>query len=652
MEQRIIDEYLQGASLNGHEVFGAHITRDGRKLGVRFTVYAPNAKKVLVIGSFNNWEGYLMERLPSGVWTLFVHGVKEKALYKYQIHTENGEVHDRIDPFAVYSEVRPNTASIVYSLDNFQWSDQQWMDSRNRNHNGPMNIYEVHAGSWKTKKISEKEHSYNYQELKEHLIPYVKMMGYTHIELMPLTEYPFDGSWGYQVTGYFSATSRYGDPKELMNFINSCHLEGIGVIIDFVPVHFVSDFYALHQFDGGFLYESEYLDQRYSEWGTLLFDFTKPHVISFLKSSIDFWISYFHVDGIRYDAVSNLIYNRGRSENGINDSGIWFLKNTNFAIHEKHPMVMLIAEDSSDYQKVTAPVVYGGLGFDYKWDLGWMHDTLDYLSIHADHRSANHNKINFSMSYFYQENFILPFSHDEVVHGKKTIINKLEGSYEEKFAQARSLYLYMFTHPGKKLNFMGNELAEFREWDEKKQLGWNILEYPIHIGFRDFIIRLNHLYLEESALYVEDYNPQYFNWLDVNNSSQSIYAYRRDDYDGNTLYIVINFSNRYYSNYVLRVDNVGYYIEALNSDLNEFGGSGCVNGEMKTVMHGGQPVLDIALAPFSSIVIKKSNKEYIEQVQIVTDVNSDNDLIVTEAEKDYENGVVSGNKIKNSKSKK
>lgn len=610
MDHRIIDEYFQGASLNAYDVFGAHFTYEYNQNGARFTVYAPNAAKVALIGDFNNWKGYDMERLPSGIWTIFVNGITEMATYKYRIFTKSGEIHDRVDPFAFYSELRPNKASIVYSLDNFAWSDHEWMTKRTKNHSEPMNIYEVHLGSWKTKNISEDDNFYNYEELKETLIPYVKEMGYTHIELLPLTEYPFDGSWGYQVTGYYSATSRYGEPKELMSFINSCHMAGIGVILDFVPVHFVSDFYALHQYDGGFLYESEYLDQRYSEWGTLLFDFTKPHVISFLKSSINFWISYYHIDGIRYDAVSNLIYNRGREYNGLNEPGIWFLKSTNYALREKHPKVMLIAEDSSDYAKVTAPVAYGGLGFDYKWNLGWMHDTLDYLSMDPGHRFANHNRINFSISYFYHENFILPFSHDEVVHGKKTIINKLFGTYKEKFAQAKSLYLYMFTHPGKKLNFMGNELAEFREWDESKEFGWNVLNYPIHRNFYNFIIRLNHLYLQESALYKEDYNPLGFQWIDVDNSEKSIYAYKRDDLNGNVLYIVINFSNRYHFNYSLNVKQVGNYFEILNSEAEDFDVEGQVDHSIHhAVVKDGKPVLNLVLKPFSSIILKRLKEE-------------------------------------------
>lgn len=660
MNQMIMDEYLQGASLKGYEVFGAHLTKEGRKHGVKFTVYAPNAEKVTLIGDFNNWKGSEMEQLPSGVWTTFAHGVREGAIYKYRIHTKDGEVHDRIDPFAVYSEVRPNTASIVYSLDKFEWSDEEWMSKRSRNHERPMNVYEVHLGSWrvkekpKAKEISEeikeiseenlqeklkgstknklkeqskddaeenpkeqlkkepeKDNFYTYKEMEELLIPYVKKMGYTHIELLPLTEYPFDGSWGYQVTGYFSATSRYGTPEELMSFINSCHKAGIGVILDFVPVHFVSDFYALHQYDGGFLYESQYEHDRYSEWGTLLFDFSKPHVLSFLKSSIDFWITKYHIDGIRYDAVSNLIYNKGRGDMGINEPGVWFLKNANYAIREKHPQVMLIAEDSSSYQRVTSPIAYGGLGFDYKWGLGWMHDTLDYLSIHADYRSSNHNKLTFSMLYFYTENFILPFSHDEVVHGKRTIIDKLEGSYEQKFAQAKSLYLYMFTHPGKKLNFMGNEIGEFREWDEKTELGWNILKYPIHISFHHYMMKLNHMYLEQSALYKADYHPLGFQWLDVHNAERSVYAYRRDDMVGSTVYVVINFSNRQYDDYKLRVEEMGYYDELMNTDAKEFGGAGYVNdGFLLPEVYGEQQFLNIKLAPFSSCIFKISNKPY------------------------------------------
>lgn len=606
MDINRIDAYLQGASLDGYQEFGAHFSHEYDQDGARFTVYAPNASRVMLIGSFNGWTGYDMERLPSGVWTIFVQGIQEMDMYKYRIFTASGEVYDRADPFAFYSELRPNTASYVYNLNDFPWADGNWMRTRNKNYNRPLSIYEAHAGSWRIKDQPEDKRFYQYDELAELLIPYVKEMGYTHIELLPLTEHPFDGSWGYQVTGYFSATSRYGNPKQLMHFVNRCHEQGIGVIMDFVPTHFVSDFYALHQFDGGFVYESEYEDQRYSEWGTVLFDFSKPHVISFLRSAVDFWLTYYHFDGVRYDAVANLIYRNGNTNDAVNESGIWFLKTCNYAIQKRHPNVMLIAEDSSNYLKVTAPVEYGGLGFDYKWDLGWMNDTLDYLSVPPAQRPGVHTKISFSMSYFYNDIYLLPFSHDEVVHGKKTIIDKIAGNYEEKFHQLRTLYLYMFTHPGKKLNFMGNELAEFKEWDEKKQLGWNLLTYPAHDAFWNYFRVLQHLYLEESALYQEDYNAQSFQWLDVNDASRCVFAYKRSDLAKEELYIAINFSNRMHMHYPLMVDHYGVYAEMLNTDALPFGGKGKTNeGELRAQMRGGKYCLDITLAPFASCIFKR-----------------------------------------------
>lgn len=609
MDNRIVEDYLQGASLNAYDFFGAHLTREWDQDGARFSVYAPHASQVSLVGSFNDWQGTDMQRTPEGVWSLFVQGVREMDLYKYRITTADGETYDRADPFAFYSERRPNTASMVFDIDGFPWEDQAWMNSREKNYTKPMNVYEMHLGSWRMQPGEGDERLPNYARIKSQLIPYLKEMGYTHVEFLPLTEYPFDGSWGYQVTGYFSATSRYGDPRQLMDLINCCHQNGIGVILDFVPVHFVRDFYALHQYDGSFLYESENEDQRYSQWGTALFDFSKPHVLSFMKSALHFWISYFHIDGIRYDAVSNLIYRHGEQQLGANEPGIWFLKNVNYALQKKHPDVMLIAEDSSQYLKVTAPVEYGGLGFDYKWDLGWMHDTFDYLELPPSSRGEKHNLITFSMSYFYQEIFILPFSHDEVVHGKKTVIDKLYGTYEEKFAQLRSLYLYMFTHPGKKLNFMGNELAEFKEWDEDKELGWNVLEYDQHRNFHEYLKFLHHLYRKETALFAADYHSEGFEWLDVDNTEQSVYSYRRDDLNGQEVFVVINFSSKNYAHYDLPVREEGNYVELIHTDAEGFGGKGrCNSGVLRTACKDGKTLLRLKLAPYSALMVKKTDK--------------------------------------------
>lgn len=538
--------YLRGDSSHGYRQFGAHpVWEDGIRK-VRFSVYAPYAQNVALIGTFNRWQPRQMQRLDCGVWTLTSSEPQEGQMYKYQITTADGQLMDRADPFAFGSELRPGTASVIRFLEGYRWQDEAYMAQREKNYNRPMNIYELHAGSWRVKDKADSERFYSYDELAQPLIEYVQQMGYTHIELLPLTEHPLDASWGYQVSGYFSATSRYGSPVQLMQFIDRCHQAGIGVILDFVPTHFVLDSHALLQFDGSCLYEPDDPNARFSQWGSALFDFTKPHVLSFLRSSLDFWCSVYHFDGIRYDAVSNLIYHNGRKEDGLNEPGLWFLRTTNYAMSQNHPQVMLIAEDSSDFIKVTAPVVYGGLGFDYKWDLGWMHDTLDYFATPFEQRAAHKNQLLFSMSYFYNDLFLLPFSHDEVVHGKKTIIDKLWGSYEEKFDQLYCLYAYFYFHPGKKLSFMGNELAEFKEWDEEKQLGWNLLDYPVHRQFFRFVQQLDFLYQTHPALWEQDYNSAYFSWLDMGQTQPEIFSLARRDSVGTELILLLNLSNREY----------------------------------------------------------------------------------------------------------
>lgn len=541
MDTEKIIEYLRGRGLFGYEHFGAHFVWEDNCSQVRFTVYAPNAKNVCLIGDFSSWQPWQMQRLDCGVWTLVSPDPQEGQRYKYQITTQSGEVWDRADPFAFSSQLRPENASVITCLNHHTWQDSDWLSKRSKNFDRPLNIYELHLGSWKRRDGEDAECFYQYDEICDQLIPYLKEMGYTHIELLPLTEYPLDASWGYQVSGYFSATSRYGKPEQLMKLIDCCHQAGIGVIFDFVPTHFVRDFHALHLFDGSCMYEPDDENQRYSPWDTALFDFTKPHVISFLRSFLNFWISVYHADGIRYDAVANLIYRNGKKEDGLNDAGLWFLRSVNYDLWQEHPEVMLIAEDSSDYPKVTAPVVYGGLGFDYKWDLGWMHDTLDYLATPFGERSAMTNRFLFSMSYFYQNNHLLPLSHDEVVHGKKTIIDKLWGNYEQKFAQLRCLYLYLFFHPGKKLSFMGNELAEFLEWSEQREPGWNLLSYPAHQKFHQFLQKLHKLYLEFPCLWEQDYDSRYFRWLHM---GPSIFVIQRSDYQQNSLIAAINLSDK------------------------------------------------------------------------------------------------------------
>ena len=590
----IKEEFLQGQSLEAYEYFGAHKTEGG----TRFATYAPNAENVTLM---INGSEYPMERDGDGVWSAVREGVSQGDIYQYIITTKALQKHYRSDPFAFYSEVRPLNASRVFDIDSYQWQDAEWLAQRDKGYERPVNIYEVHFGSWRTKCDSEEDDRlYSYDEMAELLIPYVCEMGYTHIELMPLTEYPFDGSWGYQVTGYFSATSRYGDPAGLMRFIDACHRAGIGVILDFVPVHFVTDFFALHMYDGGFLFESDMESERYSEWGTALFDYSKPHVLSFVKSAINFWIEKYHVDGLRYDAVANLIYRHGHKDSPINDTGIWFLRNTNYAIQKRHPDVMLFAEDSTDYTKVTAPVEYGGLGFDYKWDLGFMHDTINYVKTPPYERRSHHNLMTFSMSYFYDNLYVLPYSHDEVVHGKMTMLDKCFGRHEEKIATVKALYTFQFAHPGKKLNFMGNEIGEYMEWRPAKEIGWNLLTYPTHDSLHEYLKALHHIYLSEPALYGSDYNASGFRWCDANNNNQSVYAFVRKDSRGRSVYAVFNFSGLY-QNYRLRVEENGQYTELINSDRDIYSGSNCLNGEPWANGY----MLDLRLAPLSCVLLKR-----------------------------------------------
>ncbi len=601
--EKIEKAFLTGTSAEAYRYFGAHLTQEYGKNGVRFTVYAPHAKNVSLIGSFNDWQGYEMQRDRFGVYSIFVDHAHMGDLYKYRVETAQGTLMDKADPFAFYSEQRPATASIVWDMEDFPWKDQEWMKQRNKNYHRPMSIYEIHAGSWEWKdpNAEDLKRLYNYEELAEKLIPYLKRMGYTHLEFLPLSEHPFDGSWGYQVTGYFSATSRYGDPRKLMQLVNLCHQNGIGVIFDFVPVHFVSDGYALAEFDGKPLYEKAGQQGRYSEWGTVLFDYTKPHVRSFVLSALNFWCEKFHADGIRYDAVSHLIYENGVHGGKLNRPGIAFLRGANLVLERLHPDVMKIAEDSSSYIKVTAPVEYDGLGFDYKWNLGWMNDTCSYLSGNIAKRKRKRNKILHSMDYFYQDLFILPLSHDEVVHGKQTVIQKISGNYEEKFSQLRSLYFFQMVHPGKKLSFMGNELAEFKEWDESEPLSFSILEYPAHEEFHRFMKDLLYFYRKNPALFSDDFHPGCFQWAAC--SSDTVFCFERKEEEGQVLLCVVNFGTD--SEITIEVPASGSYRKIFST----YGAQRCE----KKFRHGKENDmgcrLSLKLEPFESCVMEKKVTE-------------------------------------------
>ncbi len=581
MAYGLLHDFLTGNTTRAYEYFGAHFiaseTEGKKERGVMFRLYAPLAEDVSVIGSFNNWDvgAHKMQKVDlAGVWEVFIPGLKEYESYKYHFRNAKGQYVDKADPYAFYSEYRPATCSRLFDIENFIWHDSSYMKSRNRSFDDPMSIYEIHLGSWKGKVDNR---NLSYEEIADYLIPYVKELGYTHVEIMPITQYPFDGSWGYQGTGFYSVDSRYGNPKQLMSFVDRMHQAGLGVILDFAPVHFAKDEFALADFDGAYLYEYTDIKHRYSQWGSLLFDLGKDPVRSFLISAMNYFASYFHFDGLRIDAVSNVIFYDGNKDKGENAGGIEFLKRMNTLLHGEHSSLMTIAEDSSDYQGVTKPLEFGGLGFDYKWDLGWMNDTLKYYAKDPIYKKYEHHKLTFSMAYFFSENFLLPLSHDEVVHGKGTIINKLWGDYEQKFALLRNLYTYQFGHPGKKLNFMGNELASFDEWNENKSLPWNLRTFPKHDSITRLIRDLNLIYSYEKAMKFEEYNPKHFLWLMADNADQSIYAFERF-VDDSRLIFVFNMTPNFFDNYELGVNEEGTYEEIFNSDKDVYGGANQYNG--------------------------------------------------------------------------
>ena len=611
MDNKIIESFHRGHCINAYRVFGAHFTQES-KAGVRFTVWAPHARKVSVVGTFNDWndEGYQMERISDGgVYSLFIPGIKAYDMYKYRIVDNAGRTFDKADPFAFYSELRPNTASIVYNCFNFKWHDAKWMKNRTKNFDRPVNIYEVYAGAWK---IKEDGTHYCYEELAKELIPYCLEHGFTHIELMPLNEYPFDGSWGYQASGYYSCTSRYGSPGGFAYFVDECHRNGIGVIMDMVPVHFVKDDHGLRLFDGQPLFEYANQSDANSQWGTCNFDLWKEEVRSFLMSAGGFWCDIFHIDGIRIDAVSNLIYWGGNKERGNNEGALAFIRRMNYYLSKEFNGLMLIAEDSSDFPKVTWSTIDGGLGFDYKWDLGWMNDTLNYLKKDPVYRKWEHNKITFSMAYFYSERFLMPLSHDEVVHGKHTIVDQMWGLYGEKFAQARTLYMYMFTHPGKKLNFMGNEIAMFREFDEAKELDWFMLKYPAHDAFLRYFTDLSHVYTAYPSLYKYDYDYKGFKWIDADNNEESIYSYYREA-DDECIVVVLNMTPIARPQFKLKVPYKGSYMELINSEKDIYGGCNMCNFkpvQSKYDRKAKQDNIIIDIAPFGGVMfICKKRKE-------------------------------------------
>ena len=530
-------------------------------------------------------------------------------MYKYCIHTRDGQVVYHCDPYGFAMELRPNSASYIVDLEEYKFSDDEWMNKRDKCYNKPLNIYEIHMGSWMKKNDETYNNGwYRYNEIADRLINYVKENGFTHIEIMPLCEHPVDCSWGYQNTGFFSPTSRYGTNKELKELIDKCHKANVGVILDFVPIHFAVDDYGLAKFDGTELYEYPHKDVGASEWGTCNFIHSRGEVCSFLQSAANYWLKEYHFDGLRMDAISRAIYWQGNPARGVNSCAINFIRNMNVGLHKLHPTAMIIAEDSTAYPKVTAPVEYNGLGFDYKWDLGWMNDTLEYFKISPKERPNHYYKLTFSMEYFYNELFLLPFSHDEVVHGKATIIQKMWGDYEDKFKQCRALYMYMYTHPGKKLNFMGNEIAQFREWDEKREQDWQLIKMPLHYAFNKYIKRLNEVYDNYEALYKNEYDSSYFKWLEVNAPEKSVYIYERGRSD-HRIIVALNFSDNEYAPFTFKVEEELRLREIVNSDSDIYGGStwGMRSDVTTTKEDNYLYNLSINLKPFSGIIYEVVN---------------------------------------------
>ncbi len=555
-----LQKFYMGEAFDAYEYFGAHPEEEG----VVFRTYAPNAHRICVVGAFNGWREQPMEQLhQSGVWVGFSKDARLGQMYRYVIYGQNGRV-EHCDPYGFGMELRPGACSIIRDLTQYKFHDQVWMKNRTRCYDKPLNIYELHLGSWKMKDSAW----YTYSEIADELIAYLKAYGYNYVEFMPLSEHPFDGSWGYQNTGFFAPTSRYGTAAQLMELIDKLHNAGIGAIMDFVPVHFAVDAYGLKEYDGTALYEYPHKDVGESEWGSLNFIHSRREVACFLQSAANYWLKEYHFDGLRMDAVSRLIYWQGDIKRGENGVTINFIKIMNQGLHRLHPTAMLIAEDSTAYPGVTEDVEKGGLGFDYKWDLGWMHDTLKYFECHPYDRARMPDKITFSIFYAYKERYILPFSHDEVVHGKKTIIDKLYGSYEDKFAQAKLLYLYMMTHPGKKLNFMGNELAMFREWDEKREPDWDLLKMPAHDSFHRYIGELNSVYLERSAVWEWDHTYNGFKWVDCKSDNKCVFAYTRTG-KWDAVFVIFNFSDKEAS---IAPELDGKVTLLLNTDWELFGG--------------------------------------------------------------------------------
>ena len=615
-----LEVFHTGDSVRAYDFLGAPLVSRNDKDGVVFRVWAPTARSVSVAGDFNNWnnEANYMYNIGYGVWEVFVEGVKQFCTYKYCIESEYGDRLMKADPYAFHAQTRPGQASVVYDIESYSWNDSEWFNKRKENNisSSPMNIYEIHAGSWRKYPDGN---FFNYQKLADELIPYLKEMHYTHVQLMPIMEYPYDGSWGFQTTGYYAPTSRYGTPSDFMAFVDKLHGEGIGVILDWVPSNFPTDDFGLARFDGSPLYESN--DPKTSKrdsWGTCLFNYARFEVTSFLVSCAMFWLDKYHIDGLRIGALSSMLYlDYGKSEGEWepnkfggkeNLDAVDFVKRLNTAVHMYHPDVMMFAEENTSWPKLTHKIEDGGLGFDFKWNMGWMNDMLHYMSLNSMWRPFNHDSLTFSFYYAFSEKFLLPISHDEVSHGKGSLIKQMPGKYDEQFAGVRAFITYMYAHPGKKLVFMGTEIGQFDEWNHEEAIQWDLLEFEKHKKLRTFFKELNKFYLDCKPLYELDTVWKGFDWIHHDDYTNSVIAFKRTDKNGDEIVSVCNFQPIRRDEYCIGVPKYGLYDEVFNSDEERFGGSGVVNGNnIKTEVmkiHGFDQGLSLTLPPLSVIYLR------------------------------------------------
>ena len=615
-----LEVFHTGDSVRAYDFLGAHLVNRNDKNGVVFRVWAPTARSVSVAGDFNNWnnEANYMYNIGYGVWEVFVEGVKQFCTYKYCIESEYGDRLMKADPYAFHAQTRPGQASVVYDIESYSWNDSEWFNKRKENNisSSPMNIYEIHAGSWRKYPDGN---FFNYQKLADELIPYLKEMHYTHVQLMPIMEYPYDGSWGFQTIGYYAPTSRYGTPSDFMAFVDKLHGEGIGVILDWVPSNFPTDDFGLARFDGSPLYESN--DPKTSKrdsWGTCLFNYARFEVTSFLVSCAMFWLDKYHIDGLRIGALSSMLYlDYGKTEGEWepnkfggkeNLDAVDFVKRLNTAVHMYHPDVMMFAEENTSWPKLTHKIEDGGLGFDFKWNMGWMNDMLHYMSLNSMWRPFNHDSLTFSFYYAFSEKFLLPISHDEVSHGKGSLIKQMPGKYDEQFAGVRAFITYMYAHPGKKLVFMGTEIGQFDEWNHEEAIQWDLLEFEKHKKLRTFFKELNKFYLDCKPLYELDTVWKGFDWIHHDDYTNSVIAFKRTDKNGDEIVSVCNFQPIRRDEYCIGVPKYGLYDEVFNSDEERFGGSGVVNGNnIKTEVmkiHGFDQGLSLTLPPLSVIYLR------------------------------------------------